>query len=371
MSRKPKSPRVPVGGVIGVLTTLCMTALLVLGERAMALGVPPLACVGYLLWRRLESGREPQRPLTADLEGRSAKQEWSDRSARRIRIHNGSPARTLRSVRVELVEFTPRGADFLPAELQRMDGGEQPFDLNPGTDAYVELVALAAGSDELVLGFDMARVEPGAKNLVPAPCLALVVRVSADGVPAEQYLFSASVDRQRRLQLVDTTAPAPLLSRVPQQAGVASPREKAPAVSAILWVANRSAWGRWQKAAHRTANQRARDPEGFTAENLMHLATSVLSEAARSGKVGLWGVPAGKAALERIDTAVLQTRARLRLARDELQTWTVTLAAHDSLAVDMDEVERLWPEYDVLTDDRTRGLNREWKKRSSYRVRGT
>jgi hypothetical protein len=338
-----------------------------LGQKGSAAVVGVMAALGYALWLRLEVRRELSRPLIADLEGRSAKDESAERSGRRIRVHNRSAGRTIRSVRVELIEFTPPGTDFLPVELKPMNGGHQPFDLLPGAEAYLELVSRSAGSDQFVLGYDMSRVEAGASNLVRAEPLDFVVRVSADAVAPEQYLFSAAADQRGRLHLVATTAPARL---APDQAlnsesqlGSTSTPEKSPAVEALSWLKEGSAWGRWQRAVRRKLNDQVGNSAGFSEENLLYVATSVIDDAARTDKIKLWGLSAGKAEFELIDSAIWQTRARLRLERDQQQRWQVRLGGYESLAVDMAELKRLWPEYELLTDDLTRGLNQEWRRR--------
>ncbi len=383
MSRRRLSQRAQIGGAVAAIVVPVAGALAVLGQRGPALVFGGLAVLGYLLWRRSDSRRDLKRPLVVDLEGRAVKQESAERSARRIRIHNRSPSRTLRSVRVELLDLAPQRADFLPLELERTNGGAQPFELAPGTEEYLELVSRSAGSDQFVLGYGASHAEPGASNLVPAEPLDLVVRVSAEEVAAEQYLFSVAADRRGRLQLAEINAPSQLALETPRAAKsqpVGGPTQApASAVAALGWLTDGSAWGRWQKAAHRKLSQQVGTPAGFREENLMHLATSMIDEAARTGKIELWGLPAGKAEFELIEPASWQLRSRLRLARDQQQHWQVRLGVspqessetaalvkgYESLAVDMEAIKRLWPEYDLLTDNLTKGLNRELRQRVS------
>jgi hypothetical protein len=142
--------------------------------------------------------------------------------------------------------------------------------------------------------------------------------------------------------------------------------------TAIFWLHDRSAWGRWQRAF-----QQAKNDQELGERHWMWVATRVIEQRAKDGDLCLMGVPTGKSGYEPIAAELLQTRACLWLEPDDSQLWKVGLGpysgtedesigilpAYDWLAVDMNRVKVLWPERDKKLDKKIAQLEREYRRK--------
>ena len=147
--------------------------------------------VSTWLWSARKTFREQaanaRAELTVDRQGVSADQDLERLSYRRIRVKN-TGNRPLAQIEVKLVECPQHQAQFYPVRLQRMHGGAHPFDLAPGQEVYIELVALPLGHGEFVIGHDSSS-HAGFPNGIPVQPLQLFVRVSARDVKPASHRF--------------------------------------------------------------------------------------------------------------------------------------------------------------------------------------
>lgn len=120
---------------------------------------------------------------------------------RRIGVQNLT-GRTLDDVEVQLADFRPQGASFLPIRLAVMNDISQPFRLHPEETQYVDLVAYYAmhHPTHLILRYGVAKA-----NTIPVGRYTLTVKVLARDVKARQRSFTVDVDDEGRLLLSPET----------------------------------------------------------------------------------------------------------------------------------------------------------------------
>ena len=118
----------------------------------------------------------------------------------------------------------------------------------------------------------------------------------------------------------------------------------------IYWIADKSSWGRWQKAQH----------GGRPGESLMfNLASTYLLTAAGNGDLIVRGRIPGTHKYDVIDRHfwlahfihyVPDSRTIHRAVVYERPTNTVVATAYDSYLLEQSDLEKLWPVHDLRTD---------------------
>jgi len=163
--------------------------------------------VGMALWlwsaRRSNRERGPDvgPRLVVDRTGDLANQELPRLSYRRIRLAN-TGSRPIDQVEVKLVKCRPAPSWFQPLRLQRMHGGPHPFTLAPGSEVYVDLVALPQGHPDFVIVHDSA-AHGGVPNGIAIQRLELTVQVTAYSLPSVSLVLELSRSALGELQLAE------------------------------------------------------------------------------------------------------------------------------------------------------------------------
>ncbi|NVN84635.1 MAG: hypothetical protein HXX15_00990 [Rhodopseudomonas sp.] len=120
-------------------------------------------------------------------------------------------------------------------------------------------------------------------------------------------------------------------------------------MQAILQIAERSAWGRWQDAQHLASGSKPR------CEQKLHIAEHVLRSAAENGDVVVRARLKNSVEYSEIDrhfwrTAYIEVQPNeVSLFRAELKARhgvTASIPAYDDLLVERDQIEALWPRHD-------------------------
>jgi hypothetical protein len=125
-----------------------------------------------------------QGALDLDVDGPSCVQEVDGQSLRRVRVTNKAH-RSISNVEVKIARFSPVGAPFLPARLQRMHRYEQPFMLHASDESYVDVITWYTQRRCFTLHYHPA---------VEAP----------NNIPVQQYELDLSVSGQEAGTLVRT-----------------------------------------------------------------------------------------------------------------------------------------------------------------------
>jgi hypothetical protein len=124
-------------------------------------------------------------------------------------------------------------------------------------------------------------------------------------------------------------------------------------MEAIWWVAERSAWGRWQTA------QRLASGGSLPEENKLHLAEHVVRDAAQNGDLQISGRVAGTTSYSPIDQHFWRL-VFFNLQRDDRTLWravltpragvTTPIPDYDSFIVGRSQLESLWSQRDLKVD---------------------
>lgn len=171
-----------------------------------------IACAVWFVWSfcnaRSERKKSAIYPLAVDLKGTSSKYyklETSERM-RRIRVRNETTDRSIKNISVKIHEHPPQLSAETPGFLRRMHGEMQPFDLNPESEEFVELVALAKGDDH----FRVCYHNPNVPARLKAEMLyTFVVRVTANDIPTREFHFSVERDGSGELLVKSAVTPPP------------------------------------------------------------------------------------------------------------------------------------------------------------------
>ena len=161
---------------------------------------------GSALW--LWSARRSNRALGPDIGprlvvdrlGERCDQELPRLSIRRIRVAN-TGSRPIARVEVALSKCRPAPAWFQPVRLQRTQGGPHPFSLEPGSEVYLDLVALPQGHSDFIIVHDSS-VHGGMPNGFPIQPTELTVQVSAHALPDVSLVFDLSRSALGELELI-------------------------------------------------------------------------------------------------------------------------------------------------------------------------
>jgi len=199
-SRSSFGAFIPLAG-LGLITALAYMR----GGINWAAGVFTAVGMALWLWSARRSNRErgpdvgPR--LVVDRTGDLANQELPRLSYRRIRLAN-TGSRPIDQVEVKLVKCRPAPSWFQPLRLQRMHGGPHPFTLAPGSEVYVDLVALPQGHPDFVIVHDSA-AHGGVPNGIAIQRLELTVQVTAYSLPSVSLVLELSRSALGELQLAE------------------------------------------------------------------------------------------------------------------------------------------------------------------------
>lgn len=159
---------------------------------------------GLWLWaaRRsnLQRGPDVGPRLVVDRAGELCDQELPRLSFRRLRVANAG-GRPIDRVEVKLTKCRPAPAWFQPVRLQRMHGGPHPFNLERGSEVYIDLVALPQGHPDFIVVHDSS-VHGGLPNGIAAQPLELTVQVTAHALPTVSLVFELSRSALGELVLI-------------------------------------------------------------------------------------------------------------------------------------------------------------------------
>ena len=190
-------------GLLGLVVLLAYRG----GGANWAAGVGTAGGIALWLWSARRSYREQGQDvgprLIVDRAGEWADEERARLSMRRIRVANAG-GRALHHVEVTLVKCGPAPAWFEPVRLQRRQGGAHPFDLQAGSEVYVDFVALPQGHPEFIVVHDSSR-HAGLPNGIAIQPLELTVRVSASGLPSVSIVFEVSRSATGELKVLEKT----------------------------------------------------------------------------------------------------------------------------------------------------------------------
>lgn len=159
---------------------------------------------GLGLWSARRSNRErgpdigPR--LLVDRRGERCNQELPRLSIRRVRVAN-TGSRPMGRVEVTLSKCRPAPAWFQPVRLQRTQGGPHPFSLEPGSEVYVDLVALPQGHSDFIIVHDSS-AHGGVPNGFPIQPMELTVHVTAHALPDQSLVFELSRSALGELELI-------------------------------------------------------------------------------------------------------------------------------------------------------------------------
>lgn len=159
---------------------------------------------GLWLWSARRSNRErgpdigPR--LVVDRVGEFCDQELPRSSFRRIRVAN-TGSRPIDRVEVTLSKCRPAPGWFEPVRLQRMHGGAHPFSLEPGSEVFVDVVALPQGHPDFVVVHDSS-VHGGLPNGIAVQPLELTIQVTAHALAPVSLVFELSRSALGELELV-------------------------------------------------------------------------------------------------------------------------------------------------------------------------
>jgi hypothetical protein len=145
-------------------------------------------------------------PLEVECNHSSCRHQQGNGSLRRVRIRNPRKLTTIQNVEVKLLDFTPQGATFLPALLERTHKLIHPFNLSPKDDATVDVIALPTGGSEFELRYDPSLGLP--PHIAANREYTLTLRVAATDLEAATHDFIAKVDGNGTLVL-EKAEPAP------------------------------------------------------------------------------------------------------------------------------------------------------------------
>lgn len=168
-----------------------------------AAGVFAAVGMGLWLWSARRSNRlrgpDVGPRLIVDRTGDRANEEQPRLSLRRIRVENGG-TRPLDQVEVRLSKCRPAPAWFQPIRLQRMHGGPHPFSLAPGSEVYVDFVALPQAHPEFIIVHDSA-AHGGLPNGIAIQPLELTIQVTAHALPSVSLVYELSRNALGELDL--------------------------------------------------------------------------------------------------------------------------------------------------------------------------
>lgn len=188
---RPPSPRAAVGSVSAAFVAAAVPVAIAFGEPGVAIGLLALIVLAFALWSKVGIRRDSASPLMVDLDGDSARYEhYGAVSYRRVRVCNRS-ANTMRNVRVQFERCEQQ--QIYQVLLQRMHGEPHPFDLDPGADAYLDLVFLQKDSDHYGLGYSAGLLPAGTSNAVRVQTLDLIISVTATDTGKSLHGFAVSV----------------------------------------------------------------------------------------------------------------------------------------------------------------------------------
>jgi hypothetical protein len=189
------------------LAALALTATIFYFARGINWAAGAFTALGMAFWlwsaRRSNRRRGPDigARLTVDRAGQRANEELPRLSCRRIRVAN-TGTRAIDQVEVKLIKCRPAPTWFQPLRLQRMHGGAHPFSLAPGSEVYVELVALPQGHPDFIIVHDGA-AHAGLPNGIAVQPLELTVQVTAHALPSLSLVLDLSRTALGELELVE------------------------------------------------------------------------------------------------------------------------------------------------------------------------
>jgi len=133
----------------------------------------------------------------------------------------------------------------------------------------------------------------------------------------------------------------------------------------IFWIAERSAWSRWQQAFSFARNGSKHDEN-----SMLNLAMHMLQIEIEAGRLIVRGRRKGREKIEPISADFFCNIAALHLESDPVSLWRVYLIPrgtwikgetayideYDFLRTDFHRVEEIWPEYDIILDKNIESL---------------